>query len=458
MVSRDQGIRWGFQRREIPTLNRFLVWGLLPLLMAAAGWRVLQQFNAAQAARPSTPEGLAAALRWDSQEPGYPFRLGVMYRDAPELRDLEKARTYLEKAIELNPYNWRYQRELAQLYELAGLQPEAEAAFVKAVNMNPLSGSYRWRLANFYLRSGSLDRALPHVKTALAADRQLLSATPGLLLKAGASFEQVDQLWPDDPAAWREMLRVLSRPQTGSMEDSALSYLETVWSRLLEGAEPLTFADGMVYIQRLIADEHFEDARQRWIELSRSHGVVDGRFESEDTYVWNGGFESPLTRTGLGWQVPAVKGLTASLAESRGFEGSTATPFEGSAATPFEGSAALRIEFDGSQNLSFLGAQQQIVVVPGRTYQLSCYLRSEDLRGGQGAYIEVVDGGSGHIVLATEPVLGSTPWKAYSGSFQVTKDTHWVLLRFSRRPSLRFDNLFRGVLWIDKVSLESVNS
>lgn len=412
----------------------------LSLLILAAGWRVVQQLRAAEVARQPTLEGLQEAVRLDPEGAGYHFRLGVAHRDVPELQDLTRARGYFERAIELNPYNWRYRRELAQLYELSGLISEAEAAYLAALELSPRSGNYRWRLANFYLRHRSLKEALPQIELALAADDDLLEAALELLLQAGASGEQIDRVWPADrDARWR-LLTFLCRRQAALGEAVGQGFMRELWGGLLAGDEPMSIADGQIYVERLMRDGRFPEARARWIELTNRNGVVDARFERGQNRIWNGDFETDFTQMVLGWRVRDAEGYAVSRSVGEGSDGS----------------AALRIAFDGSQNVSSIGVEQRVIVEPGRTYRLSLRVRSQDLSTDQGVYFQVLDGPVRRQLVATEPMLGSMPWTRYSSTF--VANNPWINLVLRRNSSLRFDNRIDGVLWIDSVSLEAVGS
>ncbi len=423
---------------ETHAVNRILLRVLLPLLIASAGWQVLHQFAAAQIARANpSPEALEEALRWNSDEPSYHFKLAIVRRDVPELRDLGQARHHLEHAVELNPYNWRYRRELAQLYELSGLEQEAEEAFQTAVSLNPSSGTYRWRLANFYLRSSSLEKAIPHLEVALATDPRLRRPALGLLIKAGGSYPQIDSVWPDDRLARLDLLRLLCRRRPQATDPPVLDFLRQLWNALLDEAEPLAIEDGTFFVERLLEEQLFHEARDRWIELAHVSGVVDSAFESKSNYVWNGEFEAPLTQTPFDWQPSAAAGYTVAPITGEGFVGST----------------ALRLDFDGSQNLSLSALGPKILVDPGLAYRLSFRVQANDLSTDQGVYLEVLDGPSRQVLLRTKPVLGSLAWTRFEDSFNVGSESHWIFLRLRRNPSLCFDNLFRGILWLDSVEV-----
>lgn len=421
-------------------MHRLLLTTILPLLIAAAGWRVMQQFRAAQIAHHQpTPEGLLEAIRLDPAEPGYHFRLGVAYRDVPELRNPALAQGYLETAVELNPYNWRYRRELAQQYELSGQIREAEDAFLRAVEISPRNGSYRWRLANFYLRHRSIDQAVPQLKLALAADHSLLEPGLRLLLKVGATDEQLGRFWPDDHEARRRLMRLLCQLEPSPGRPPSQSFLRQLWDQWLAGAVPTQLVDGQVYIDRLIAEHRSEEARARWIELTNDNHLLDPQFELERNLIWNGEFEWPFAQAGLGWWTRDAEGYTATRAEAEGHDGS----------------GCLRIAFDGSLNLSFTGVWQRVIVGPGRSYRLTFRARTQDLVTDQGVFFDVRDGATDKQLLETEQLLGSMPWTSYA--FDFVAESPWIRFLLRRDPSRRFDNQLSGNLWIDSMVLEETN-
>ncbi len=417
-------------------MNRLVLVAVLPILILAAGWRVQRQLRAELIARPpATADDLRWALRLDPDNPSPHFRLGIAHRDLPELQDFETSRGHLETAAALNPYSWRYQRELAQLYELSGLPGDAEQAFLRALELSPRNGAYRWRLASFYLRQRSIDRAVDQLELALAADRKLLEPTLSLLLGAGGSYRQLDRVWPPDPAARRLLLTLLCRrPLTPAGTD----FRQQLWADLIAADEAVPLADGLIYIERLVEERRYDQARAGWIELQGSLGLPDRDFETGRNRIWNGHFETRLAQAGFGWTVHAGEGYAAVLAAGEGLDGSQ----------------ALRVRFDGSRNVDFSGVSQRVPVDPGRSYRLSFHARAENLSTDQGIYFAIRDGPTGRPLAATERLLGTVSWTSYSTALVAAGP--WLQIRLRREPSLRFDNRLSGVLWIDSVRLEAV--
>ena len=177
----------------------WLVRTLLSLLFLGAGWEVYYQWRALEISiSASELQDLHEAIRSDPEAPDYYFQLGLIHRDEPEHLDLSASRNYLEKALALNPHNWRYWLEAARCYEFSSLPAEAENAYLKAVSLNPRSAAYRWRLANFYLRSRKLPEALEQLNLTIDLDSSYRLPTLALLWKAEFESGQIETIWPGD--------------------------------------------------------------------------------------------------------------------------------------------------------------------------------------------------------------------------------------------------------------------
>ena len=100
---------------------------LLLMAMALSGWQVMHSSQALELALPQN--GVAGLEQSVERDPNYPrarFLLGMVRRDLPGSEDLEAAVSHLARAVEVNPYSWRYRLEQSRALELAGSLREAE--------------------------------------------------------------------------------------------------------------------------------------------------------------------------------------------------------------------------------------------------------------------------------------------------------------------------------------------
>lgn len=114
------------------------------------------------------------------------------------------------------------------------------------------------------------------------------------------------------------------------------------------------------------------------------------------------------------------------------------------------------IEFLGTENLNFAGVQQQMLVEPGTTYNLTAQLRTEDLTTDQGVYLEVLPGGGGSRLLKTDPLFGTQEWQSLGGLVEVPENVHTVVIRLRRNRSQQIDSRIAGKIWLDSVRLGPV--
>ena len=398
------------------------------VLLLLAGWRVFHQAAALGISEVyPTVEGLQEAIRWDPSGPDYYYQLGLIYRDDPYQQHLQLARYHLEKATELNPYNWWYWLELARSYETSDMTVQAERAYLRAVEMNPREAVYRWRFANFYLREGELAKALAQFKSAIALEPgQYLQSTLTLLWKAGTTSEDILSIWPENKRAQLVLFRFLV--QQNGVEQHLL---DQQWEKLLGSSDIPTVGEGEFYIRSLLDGKRFDKAREEWIRLLSGNGLEDGEYFEKENLLWNGQFHLPITRQVLDW-IPRINADTTQISADKG----------------------LRIEFKGTENINFNGLQQLVIVDPGEEYEFSFKAGSEQISTEQGLYFQVV---AGSVLFETEQILGTVPLTEYSGRFRVPRDKNLVTVRLRRRPSKRIDNKLRGTLWVDWVKLEKAD-
>ena len=117
------------------------------------------------------------------------------------------------------------------------------------------------------------------------------------------------------------------------------------------------------------------------------------------------------------------------------------------------------VMFDGTQNVSNIGVGQTVFLKPGR-YRFEAHVRARDISTDEGVAFRVAnEEAANRLSFTTKPVLGSTDWTLVEHPFTVPPaGAGLVNVQLVRTPSLRFDNLIRGTLWIDQVSITPENN
>lgn len=411
---------------------------LLVATVLLAALQVAKRYMALRVAlaHPDTP-GLERALDWDPSNPDLHFMLARLYRDIPGLRDSDAAREHAELAAQLSPYSWRARSQLAQLYEVAGLDKQAEQAYLETIELNPLAAKDHWRLANFYLRSGAAVEAYPLIRVALASDPSLLTAGWSLLSKLGTDLEQIDAIWPLDRDARLLLLRKLVSEHRTLRDPSLHDFVCSAWDSLRETGPMPTAEESSFFLDYLLEIGYREEAQRRWIEIATANGLRDELYESQRNLVWNGRFELPLTRVALDWQVSDSEDFSARRAPGEGNLDST----------------ALRMDFRGLENLEFAGVRQSVGVEPDTRYELFYHARSLDLTTDEGVFIEVLETRLQRRLVASEKTLGTTPWTPARLSFETPAQTRVVEIQVRRNRSRQIDSRLAGIYWLDSVSL-----
>ena len=410
---------------------------LLILALAASGREVYGRWSALRFAATLGVEGLDRALQADPENPELHFRLARSHRDSTH-PDLDAAAESLGQAIELNLHDWHYYFELGRLQELLGNLERAEAAYQSGLELSPAGSRYHWRFANFYARAGDLEAAWPEFRAALHEDASLLQPAFRLLRALDVELETLVSLWPTEAPARSQLLRLaLSDPNATSASGRAT--LQRLWSSALESDDGTLLPDRSAYIEFLAANDEPEGARLAWIDLVRRLHGRDPAFESQDNFLWNGDFELPIIDAGLGWRVSETPGIHVELARGN---------------CP-SGPSCVRLSFLNSDNPTRLGLEQSPIVLAPHSYGLSFYARSVNVSGDEHPYLEVIDTTHG-TVLSTEAIAPSTSWQRYQQTLLVEEGTRRLLLRVSRRRSLRLDNRLSGTLWLDGFVLEKI--
>ena len=172
-------------------------------------------------------------------------------------------------------------------------------------------------------------------------------------------------------------------------------------------------------------------------EMKAAVSVWDQMIEGAPRRVYNGGFEQAPANRAFGWR----------------FRRHGHVALERDVFTRKQGRFALHLTFDGTQNLRFHHVYQILPVIPGDSYTLHFFHRSDEISTDQGVYVEVRGYRCKGLHEQGPMLTGTSDWKEVQVPFQVPKGCKAILLRVRRDESLRLDNKISGQYWLDQVFL-----
>ena len=361
-------------------------------------------------ARMLEPPRISAVSRSDE-------RLAEMAAERPEL---------LPQALKRNPASPFRWCELGAALLDNGYIEDARICFERALVLGPNLVSNLSLVSRFYDRIG--ERA-----ESLKCSARILHLAPsyaqGILESyTSSSYRLTDTLnygLPPDPAVGRAYFRILLRgnePET----------IRQAWSWLSQRNIPDRELTGL-YIDYLVKNQDYGQARElRLAGLGEKHG----NYLSTE-FVYNGGFEDEPSGSIFDWRISRAQGAEAARDSD----------------TARSGKYSLRIEFSGDTNIAYRHVAQDTLLGMG-AYRFRAFVRTEDISTDKGIALRIYDADSpGRLNYRTGQLLGTNSWTELNARLVVGEDTERVRIEVVRDQSGRFDNLIKGRVWIDDVTL-----
>ena len=339
-----------------------------------------------------------------------------------------RALYHASRAVKLAPANYEYRVLLSAAAELQGNGEAAEAALREALELAPNNANLRWQMANLFLRLGKLEESLGEFRAVAAADPSRLLNTLGLMWQASAgNVETLNRMVGSEPGARLTLAHFLVGQ--AQFEAAAGVFRSAGRESRLRAPE-----SGRV-LDALLEAGQWEWAGKLWRE-TLAH-------ESEWALLWNGGFELPIRKglAQLDWNLKpndyARFGIT-----------------NGQART---GQHALKLAYLGVEATRLDGEAQQLILVrPGASYRLECFVRAEDLIATDGPQVAILRPDT-RAVIAASPVVspGSHDWRPLAVYFIAPADTPAVLVTIKQTPRYSFVEPSQGLVWFDDFSLRT---
>jgi hypothetical protein len=121
------------------------------------------------------------------------------------------------------------------------------------------------------------------------------------------------------------------------------------------------------------------------------------------------------------------------------------------------GTRSLRIRFDATQNPGEIGVEQTVFLPPGR-YRFQAHVRTQDISTDQGVGFRLTSEDAPQpLNVTTDALRGTTEWTLVERMFEAPPGGALTRVSVVRKPSLKFDNLISGTVWIDQVSIRPSN-
>ena len=377
---------------------------------------------------------LEKALRMDPDNPDIYHRLGLVYSYEPVDLNLSEGEKYLRKAAELNPRRWDFWSDLGATCDFAGDTACSDEAYERARILNPMTPSLQWAIGNHYLLTNRPEKAFPFFRRLLDLDPNYLGGTFRLCLRATHDPQGIYTgiLLPGkDPAVRFAFLMALS---TLADYESAMK----IWGQMISGPDRSpNLALVKPFLDFLLDHNQVQDAGTVWSDLERA-GVIPPDLNSQAGGIYDGSFEGPLLNTGFAWRSGDSPDLILDF----------------SAPSAYKGATCLRVDFAVGRNGDYELVNQVVRVKPNSPYQLTAYVRSENLTSDSGPRLRVVEMGCGDCPARTsDSTVGTTPWHPVEVGFTTQAQTQALRISFWRPQDQTSHRDITGTVWLDDVVL-----
>jgi hypothetical protein len=340
-------------------------------------------------------------------------------------QDYANALTFLQHAVQLNPYEGRYWLDLAAARQVRGETKESQEALEQALRAEPTSTEIAWETANLYLAQNDTNRALPLLRVALQHDPKYTVAAIALSWRATKSVSQVvSQALPAQPAPYFAFLKILIAQNQSSLASE-------LWQYLIAQRLSFPVEEAFPYFDYLIQAQQIDQAKKVWTDLSKVHPELQD--DATSNLVRNGGFEKEFVNGGFDWRSRQNGPMNVSL-DTDEFH---------------RGIRALRIAFSGPAG-SDMGVYEYVPVQPSTEYRVGAYVKTQDIITASGPRLAVEDSATGQVLVTTDEFLETSGWSEHAAQFVTGADTHLVTLRIVRIPG---NLLIKGTLWLDDLEL-----
>lgn len=377
-------------------------------------------------------DNLLWASRITDEDAGYHYLLGLLYYSPRDKSGIERAISRFSMSLKRNPTDARVWVAIAKAYRDSGKSGHAEYAVRKAVYMNRNNPALIWESGVFFLLEDKPVEATKLLK-------RYISMVPNdqenvyflfYSMKVAPMFI-LENLLPWEHAFYKRYLNFL-------VTNKLLNESFELW-RTMKSFRPER-TDYISYCNFLIETGEIKDALTLWDDFVGRFGVRTDKSHSEA--IWNGDFELPVEDGCFDWRIGRADGVRVFIDRDIKRTGYT----------------SLSANFDGKHNPGLYIAEQIAPVEPGKRYNVIGYIKTENITTKNGIFLDVAGYKCDPFIKRTESVTGTDLWKKMEVEFLAPGNCKAIKIGMGRERSNKFDNKIGGDVWIDSITMTSIEN
>lgn len=371
--------------------------------------------------------------------------------------DRQKAEAYAWRGIGQNITSGRPISRLLNVRDIQGKLGNTDQLAELATRLWPMHPDALLRVSSHWIARKDFPKTLQALDALMAQTSVYNAKLFPPLLKTAQSEEAkplLKQYAASAPSWWPAFFTYLAQ------NEESLANVNQYYQARQQATKPLSKGEQLVYINRLIREKAWTQARQVWLDsLDKSQQSLDG-------LLYSGGFESNISNEGFAWYFSSSKQFRVEAGYTSGTNGKQ----------------ALRITFkDDNKPFNFQQLWQRLVLKPG-DYTLTLRYRLDHFDARKGLQWRLRCEDSQELLAETPSLQGYSGWEALTVDFTVPpsvathdvnvssddanirgKDSHpekatvacsSQLLRLETASRFAHEQLFKGTLWFDDFSIK----
>ncbi|MDQ5767578.1 hypothetical protein [Thiothrix subterranea] len=354
------------------------------------------------------------------------------------------AETYAWRALNRDMSSGRAVARLLALRDTQQQLNEADKLAHLAYRLWPVHSDALLRVASHWIVREDLKQLLPILHVLMTQTGEYNQALFPALHELAKSDEAVHlkQYVSQAPQWWPAFFSYLCQ------QESDLAIVTAYYRERLKATQPLQQSEQTPYINRLIKDQQWQQARDIWITT-----LSEKQQKFATTFLYDSGFESDRYNEGFAWHLNSTPLVTINTGSTGGITGKQ----------------ALRIAFKTPKKPIHFQQIWQRLTLPADHYTLTLRYRADNFITAKGLQWRMYCDTPTPSLLGESQILNaSKDWKTLSMNLKVPQEiTSPVekdhksqpcaaqILRLEAASRYAHEHLFEGTLWIDDIAITS---